>query len=98
MLHVICIYFLYLQITASNPAVLYIGARIPRHFRFSGEIVNVVVFPNDLFSPDTVLNIHNEFANLLSPTGTCVEYLQEGDDCPEPTSPPSLLCSSVYGQ
>ena len=80
----------------SNPAVLYVGARLPRHFRFSGDIENIVVTPNELFSAEDVQRYHNDIAGLITPMGVCVEYLQLGEECPMPSLPPSLLCMSVY--
>lgn len=76
--------------------MLYVGARLPRHFKFLGEIVNVVVFPDKLFSETEVQVHHDDITSLISPTGVCVEYLQLGDECPRPIQPPSLLCMSIY--
>jgi hypothetical protein len=81
-----------------NPAVLYVGARPPRHFRFVGEIENIVVIPDRLLSAEEVRMFYNDTAGLISPAGVCVNYLQEGEECPLPGQPPSLLCSSVWGQ
>lgn len=76
--------------------MLYVGARLPRHFKFSGDIVNVIVFPDKLFSEAEVQVHHEDIADFISPTGVCVEYLQLGDECPKPMQPPSLLCMSIY--
>ena len=76
--------------------MLYVGARLPRHFRFSGDIENIVVTPDELFSPEDVQGYHSDIAGLITPMGVCAEYLQLGEECPTPTLPPSLLCMSVY--
>jgi hypothetical protein len=81
-----------------NPAVLYVGARPPRHFRFSGVIEHIFVIPDELLSLTEVEVYHNDTAGLVEPRGTCVNYLQLDEDCPPPEEPLSLLCSSVFGQ
>ena len=87
-----------MQIDEDNSALLYVGARPPRHYKFSGEIENIVVFPNEFFSEEEAEMFHNDIDGLITPTGTCVNYLQEDEECSAPTQPPSLLCTSVYGQ
>lgn len=85
---------LFLQISESSPAVLFVGARLLRHYRFIGEISAVVVF-NSLLSSNEVLSLHNDYPQLLNPMGDCVPYLQRGDVCPTPSVATSLLCQSV---
>ena len=87
-----------LQIDEDNPAVLYVGARPPRHYRFSGEIENIVVIPNEFFSEEEAEMYHSDIGGLIAPTGTCVNYLQEDEECPAPAQPQSLLCTSVFAQ
>lgn len=83
--------------TALNPATLYVGARPPRHFRFAGEIDNVVVFES-LLAQGFIQEINSEYNDIVNPVGTCVSYLQQDTTCPAPTVSTSLLCSSVYDQ
>ena len=78
--------------------MLYVGARPPRHFRFSGEIENIIVMPDEFSSQQEVEGYHNDTDGLINPTGVCVDYLEPSEECPAPTQPPSLLCMSVYGQ
>ena len=86
------------QVSEGNPAVLYVGARPPRHFRFSGVIENIFVIPDEFFSEAEVEMYHNDTAGLIEPRGMCVNYLQLDEDCPPPAQPVSLLCSSVFNQ
>ena len=82
------------QVSESNPAVLFVGARLVRSFRFVGEIQAVVVF-NFLLSSTNILALHNEYTQVLDPLGDCMPYLALGDNCPTPTMASSLLCQSV---
>ena len=78
--------------------MLYIGARPPRHYRFSGVIEHIFVIPDKLLSLTEVEAYVNDTAGLIELRGTCVDYLQLDEECPPPEQPISLLCSSVFGQ
>ena len=82
------------QITDDTPAVLFVGARLARNFRFIGEIQSVVVFDSPLSSND-VSTLNSDYPQVLNPTGDCMPYLGQGDTCPTPTLATSLLCQSV---
>ena len=91
---VIRLLLLYMQISDSNPAVLFIGARLVRNFRFIGEIDAAVVFKSLLASSD-IARLHNDFAMVRDPIGECVPYLEVEAICPTPSVAPSILCQSV---
>lgn len=74
--------------------MLFVGARLLRHFRFVGEINAVVVFDSLLTSAD-VNSLNNDYPQVLNPTGDCTAYLERGDVCPTPAVATSLLCQSV---
>ena len=82
------------QISESNPAVLFVGGRLIRNFRFVGEINTVIVF-NSVLSSFDVNNLNNDYSELLNPMGDCVPYLARGAICPTPSVASSLLCQSV---
>ena len=84
----------FFQISESNPAVLFVGARLVRHYRFVGEIHAVVKF-NSLLSSTEVLSLDRDYPRVLDPTGDCMPYLRRGDTCPTPAVASSLLCQSV---
>ena len=83
-----------MQITGSNPPSLFVGARLIRHYRFIGEIYDVVVF-NSLISSAFVAQLQADYAQVSAPVGECVPYLTEGQECPAPSTASSLLCQSV---
>ena len=81
------------QISASKPGTLVVGARLPRAFRFDGEIVQIIFF-NSVISAPFVNTLINDSALWKTPKGQCVAYKEEGDTCPTPVAAPSLLCQS----
>ena len=85
---------LYLQISDSNQPSLFIGARLVRHYRFIGEIMDVVVF-NSLFSSAFAAQLQNDYSQVSNPKGQCVPYLSRDQPCPPPVTASSLLCQSV---
>jgi hypothetical protein len=83
-----------MQVSSSNPAVLFIGARLVRNFRFIGEIDAAVVFDTLLTSSD-IARLNTDFPAIRDPVGECTSYLGVGVSCPTPSVAPSLLCQSV---
>ena len=84
----------YLQINASNQPSLFVGARLVRHYRFVGEIMDVVVF-NSLISGTFVAQLQNDYSQVSNPMGQCVPHLSRDQPCPSPVTANSLLCQSV---
>jgi len=82
------------QVSASNPASLFVGARLMRHYRFIGEIWNVIFF-SEVIMPQFVSQLEMDYPMLLEPIGDCAPYLTMGATCPTPSTQPSLLCSST---
>ena len=80
------------QVSASNPASLFVGARLMRHYRFIGEIWNIIFF-NEVITPEFVSQLQMDYPMLLEPVGSCVPYLTLGTTCPTLSTEPSLLCS-----
>jgi Notch-like protein len=80
-------------VTSSNTASLFIGARLPRYFRFVGTIYQVVFF-QEIVSQSFALQLHQQFFSLVTPSGICTLYLQVGAACPPPTTANSTLCQS----
>ena len=83
-----------LQINASNQPSLFIGARLVRHYRFVGEIMDVVVF-NSLISGTFVAQLQSDYSQVSNPMGQCVPHLSRDQPCPSPATANSLLCQSV---
>ena len=56
--------------------------------------MDVVVF-NSLISSTFVAQLQADYDQVSNPMGVCVPYLTEGQECPAPSTAPSLLCESV---
>ena len=85
--------FSYFQVSDSNPASLSVGARLVRHYRFIGEIMDVVVF-SSLLTQSNVTQLQDDYSQIATPIGECVSFLARDDPCPAPIAAPSLLCQS----
>lgn len=72
---------------------MFIGARLPRYFRFIGTVHQVVFF-NEAINSTFVSQLNSDYNGLVSPSGECTPYLEIGDTCPAPTVAPSALCQS----
>lgn len=83
------------QVSASTPASLFVGARLLRHYRFVGEIWNVIFF-NSVINSDFVGQLQMDYPMLIDPIGECVPYLTMDESCPTPSIAPSLLCTSTF--
>ena len=92
----VCSYdgYFYLQINGGSTPSLFVGARLVRHYRFVGEIMDVVVF-NSLISGTFVAQLQNDYSQVSDPMGQCVPYLSHDQPCPSPAMANSLLCQSV---
>ena len=72
---------------------MFIGARLPRYFRFVGTIHQVVFFETPL-NTSFISQLNNDYDELVSPSGECTSYLGIGSTCPAPSTAPSALCQS----
>lgn len=80
-----------MQLSPSNRAVVYVGARPPRNYRFIGTIYDVVVF-SSLVTSDFVRQLMMDSMTSAGTTGECVSYLPRDAPCPVPSVAPSLYC------
>ena len=72
---------------------MFIGARLPRYFRFIGTVHQVVFF-KEAVDATFVSQLNSDYNELVNPSGECTSYLQIGATCPAPTVAPSAFCRS----
>ncbi len=87
------VFLLIPQITAANPPTVLVGARLPRSYRFTGTIYNVVIF-SSLVNSNFVTQLMTDYRGDALTTGECVNYLARNAACPPPTQAPSLYCAT----